>query len=185
MNLEKYIHSLLLENETVIVPGFGAFVSNYKPAEISKNEIKPPSKEISFTQQIRNNDGLLVGYIADEEGISHFDALKKIEKERENLIYKLDKGEKTIIEDAGELFYNEKNEIQFTPFHDDNLLLDSFGLETISIKNKVEKTSAEENAENKVSEKEAEDIKIIPEVKDAVEPEHETTIEENIEIKQE
>lgn len=141
VNIGKYIHKLLLENETVIIPGFGAFVSNYKPAEINEdtNELKPPSKEISFNKQIRNNDGLLVGSVALGESVSHFDALKKIEKERENIIYQLDKGEKVTLENTGELFVNEKFEIQFIPFDDDNLLLDSFGLETILLEDSVEK----------------------------------------------
>ena len=141
MNIGKYIHGLLLENETVIIPGFGAFVSDYKPAEITDdtNELKPPSKEISFNRQIRNNDGLLVGSVALGEGVSHFDALKLIEKERENLIYNLDKGEKVTLEDTGELSADEKFEIQFVPFEDENLLLDSFGLETVLLEDSVEK----------------------------------------------
>lgn len=141
MNIGKYIHELLLENETVIIPGFGAFVSNYKPAEINEdsNELRPPSKEISFNRQIRNNDGLLVGSVALGEGVSHFDALKEIEKERENIIYQLDKGEKVKLKETGELFVDEKFEIQFTPFDDDNLLLDSFGLEAVVLEDSVEK----------------------------------------------
>ncbi|MCK5538938.1 MAG: SPOR domain-containing protein [Bacteroidales bacterium] len=152
----KYIHKLLLENETVIIPGFGAFVSNYKPAEIDEetNELKPPSKEISFNQQIRNNDGLLVGCIADGEGISHFDALKNIEKERENIIYQLDKGEKVVLEETGELFFNEHNEIQFEPFEDENLLLDSFGLESILLEDRIkEQKEAEPIIEPVIHEK--------------------------------
>lgn len=140
MNLGKYIYKLLLENETVIIPGFGAFISNYKSAEINpdSNELKPPSKEISFSQQIRNNDGLLVGSVALGEGVSHFDALKLIEKERENIIYQLDKGEKISIEQTGELFTNDKHEILLNPFVNENLLLDSFGLETIALEDHIQ-----------------------------------------------
>ena len=140
MNIGNYIHELLLENEMVIIPGFGAFISSYKPAEINQEtgELKPPSKEISFNQQIRNNDGLLVGRVAECEIVSHFDALKKIEKERENIIYHLDKGERVFLEETGELFNNEKNEIQFEPVQNENLLLDSFGLETVSIEESVD-----------------------------------------------
>jgi nucleoid DNA-binding protein/cell division septation protein DedD len=132
MDLGKYVHALLLENETVIVPGFGAFLSNYKPAGINEEThvITPPSKEIIFSQKIRNNDGLLVGYIAENEDISHFDALKKIEREREEILYKLDKGEKVTLENTGILYYNENQEVVFEAFQKDNLLLDSFGLET-------------------------------------------------------
>lgn len=184
MNLGKYIHQLLLENETVIIPGFGAFISNYKPAEISENEIKPPSKEISFTQQIRNNDGLLVGYISGSEKISHFDALKAIEKERENIIYRLDKGEKVMLEGTGLLFHNEKNEIELSPFFDKNLLLDSFGLEVVSINDVSEKTEEDvviddipETVEEQSDEQNpAEDIQE-PELV-AVQEEEETSIQE-------
>ncbi|MCK5867168.1 MAG: SPOR domain-containing protein [Mycoplasmataceae bacterium] len=133
MNIGKYIHQLLLENDTVIIPGFGAFISRYKPAELNNdtNELKPPSKTISFNQQIRNNDALLVGKVAEGEVISHFDALTAIEKERENIIYQLDKGNKSLLDEIGELFLNDQNEIQLIPIEEDNLLLDSFGLESV------------------------------------------------------
>lgn len=146
MKFGNYIHELLLEHETVIIPGFGAFISNYKPAELDSDSdnILPPSKEILFTQKIRNNDGLLVGYIAESEGISHFDALKKIEKDRENIIYQLDKGEKVKLENTGILYFDDKNEIQFESFQDDNLLLDSFGLEATSLKVTIEEDLKEE-----------------------------------------
>jgi len=141
VEIGKYIHELLLENDLVIIPGFGAFVTNYKPAEINRetNEMKPPSKEVTFNRQIRNNDGLLVGSVAGGEAVSHFDALKLIEKERENIIYKLDKGEKVTIAETGELFVDEKNEVRFTPFDDENMLLDSYGLETVALEKEAKK----------------------------------------------
>jgi nucleoid DNA-binding protein/cell division septation protein DedD len=138
VKLAKYIHDLLLENETVIIPGLGAFISTYKPAEIGDNEIKPPSKEVSFSNQIRNNDGILVSAIARKAKISQPNALKRIERERENILYQLDKGEEVVVEDLGVLIYNEKNEISFTPFQKDNLLLDSFGFLPISMDDIVE-----------------------------------------------
>ena len=147
MKLTHYIHELLLSNETLIIPGLGAFISTYKPAEISGNEIKPPSKEISFTGLFKNNDGVLVTAVARRAKISQPNALKRIERERENILYQLDKGEKVIFENLGALFYNEKNEIQFTPFSEDNLLLDSFGLETITLEDTIEKTIETETAE--------------------------------------
>jgi nucleoid DNA-binding protein len=150
LNLSNFIHSLLLENETVIIPGFGAFISTYKPAEIKGNEIKPPSKEISFTQQIKNNDGLLVEIIARKAKISQRNAMKRVDKARENMLYELDNGETVILENIGSLQYNKNNEIVFTPFQEDNLLLDSFGLESISTKDAELKISEEPIIENKV-----------------------------------
>ncbi|HPE75858.1 MAG TPA: SPOR domain-containing protein [Draconibacterium sp.] len=139
LNLSNFIYSLLLENDTVIIPGFGAFISTYKPAVILENEMRPPSKEITFTQKIKNNDGMLAEIIARKAKISQSYAMKRIEKAHENMLYELDKGETVIIENVGTLVYNDKNEIQFTPFHNENLLLDSFGLETISKEDAVKK----------------------------------------------
>jgi cell division protein FtsN/nucleoid DNA-binding protein len=143
----KYIHELLLENEIVVVPGFGAFVSEYKPAEISENseEIRPPSKIVTFNQQIRNNDGLLVGHVAEIKQISHFDALKTIEAARENILYRLDNGEEVEIKGVGTLIHTSENKIDFKPIQDDNLLLDSFGLETTSIVSEVEESEEQTN----------------------------------------
>jgi nucleoid DNA-binding protein/cell division septation protein DedD len=177
VKLAKYIHDLLLENETVIIPGFGAFISTYKPAEIGDNEIKPPSKEISFTRQIRNNDGMLVTAVARKAKISQPNALKRIERERENILYQLDKGENVIVENLGILFYDEKNEIHFSPFYDENLLMDSFGFQSVSTEDLVEETIEPEIVEN-VSDQEPEPdvIEIISEK--IVEPEIESTVSE-------
>jgi len=152
LNLSNFIYSLLLENETVIIPGFGAFVSTYKPAEILENEIKPPSKEVTFTQKIRNNDGMLAEIIARKAKISQSYAMKRIEKARENMLYALDKGETVIVENIGTLVFNENNEIQFTPFQDENLLLDSFGLESISTEDLVRNAEDFENEKAQIEE---------------------------------
>jgi cell division septation protein DedD len=82
---------------------------------------------------------MLAEIIARKAKISQSYAMKRIEKAHENMLYELDKGETVIIENIGTLVYNEKNEIQFNPFHDENLLLDSFGLETISKEDAIKK----------------------------------------------
>jgi hypothetical protein len=117
MNLGKYIRQLLPEHETVIIPGFGAFISEYKPAQIDEatGEMSPPSKKI-VQSKIKNNDGLLVGFVAEREGNSGSEALAKIDFERDEMLYKLDKGEKLLpLEGTGVSFYNENREIQFEP----------------------------------------------------------------------
>jgi len=177
VNLAKYIHDLLLENETVIIPGFGAFITTYKPAEIGENEIKPPSKEILFTQQIKNNDGILVSAIARKAKISQTTAMERIDRERENMLYQLDKGEEIFVGNLGKLFYNEKNEIQFVPFHEDNLLLDSFGFEPISMDDSIEKAVEMESVQDLTTEVE-ESAKETPELNAETENVSETVSEQ-------
>ena len=131
----------------VIIPGFGAFISEYQPAEIDDktDEIKPPSTRLVFNPQIRNNDGLLVGHVAEQTRSSHFEALQKIEKERDNIIYQLDKAERVELEDIGVLFYNSDNQIEFISESDKNLSHESFGLEATSLNEP--QTGQEDNTE--------------------------------------
>ncbi len=180
MNLGKYIRQLLTENETVIIPGFGAFISEYEPAQIDEatGKIKPPSKKISFTSKIKNNDGLLVGFVARGEKTSVKEALAKIEGEINETQYKLDKGEKVILEDTGVLFYNENREIQFEPEKEISRITEAFGLESISLKDYPEektddiKPAGDIEDDNVLTENETEkpEVKKEPEAEKIPEP---------------
>ncbi|MBW6537187.1 MAG: hypothetical protein K0B11_19420 [Mariniphaga sp.] len=166
MNLGKYIRQLLPEHETVIIPGFGAFISQYKPAQIDEGteEIKPPSKEISFTAKIKNNDGLLMSFVAQSEQIMVQKALAKIEDECDKIRYKLDKGEKVILEGTGVLLYTENREIQFEPAEGVNVLPDAFGLDSISLKAEPEEIPVEK-AEYIITKGDSEKEEVLPENK--------------------
>ena len=179
----KEIYTLLLQHDIVIIPGLGAFVSEYQPAEISdeSDEIKPPSKTISFNTQLKNNDGLLVGHIAEKLHISHFNALVRIEKERDEMLFKLDKGDEVFVEGVGTLSYNEQGEIVFEASEEENMLLDSFGLGAMSISEPVPvETPKNETAETPEEEKavEKEEPKEEPEITKAEPQEEESLAEE-------
>jgi nucleoid DNA-binding protein len=136
LELGSYIHQLLFDNEIVIIPGFGAFVSNYKPAQIDREQeiLLPPSKEISFDRKLKNDDGLLVNYIAANEGISRPEALRMVEEFKENIQYRLEKGEVIEFEGLGTLNLDEKNNAVFVADPGENFLLDSYGLVATSLK---------------------------------------------------
>lgn len=138
----------------VIIPGFGAFISEYQAAEINNtsDEIKPPSTRLIFNPQIRNNDGLLVGYVAEQTRKSHFEALQKIEKGRDNIIYQLDKGEKVELEDLGTLYYNADNQVEFISESDKNLSRESFGLESVILTEPEQADEITEDLEPKTPE---------------------------------
>ncbi len=145
VKLEKYIKQLLQEHEMVIVPGFGAFISEYIPAVIddTSGEIKPPSSKLIFNPKIKNNDGLLVGQVADATRCSHFEALQKIEKERDNIIYQLDKENKVELDELGILSYNAKKQVVLFSKEDANLSLENFGLESAHFEEQHEEHTTE------------------------------------------
>ncbi len=69
MRLENHIATLLYRYQCVVVPGFGAFLSQIKPAYLQRdsNTLYPPYKELSFNAQLIKKDGLLVSHIAQLE----------------------------------------------------------------------------------------------------------------------
>lgn len=134
MNLTgKYISELLLEHDCVVVPGLGGFVANYAPAQIngSRHTIFPPFKKIVFNRKLKNNDGLLAEYISAVENKSFNEATNSLNLFAENIIQRLNKGETILIESVGSLSMGAENNIMFEANSNTNLLLSSFGLDSI------------------------------------------------------
>ncbi len=148
MDLTSYITTLLSDNDTVIIPGFGAFISVYKPAVIKENEIIPPGKELKFFPEIKNNDNLLAMQIARAKKISYDDAFKRIERATAKIILQLDKGEKVVFGDLGEFSYDENGIIQFLHYQAEKPITQA-GYEAVSIEDVVE--TPEEITDNQES----------------------------------
>jgi nucleoid DNA-binding protein len=160
VDLASYITTLLSDNDTVIIPGFGAFISVYKPAVINENVIIPPGKEIRFFPQVRNNDNLLAMNIARSKKISFDDAFKRIEKATSKIIFQLDKGEKVVFGELGEFSYDENGIIQFTHYQTENPIT-QIGHEPVSLEDVVE--TPEEITESKEPAPEETTVEKIPE----------------------
>jgi hypothetical protein len=127
--VDKHISELLFEHDCVIVPDFGGFVANYAPAKIHpvQHTFTPPSKNIVFNKNLKNNDGLLANYIVTTEKTNYPEALKYISHFVDNTNAQLKKGAKINIDEVGTLFLDVERNIQFQPSAT-NYLLPSFGL---------------------------------------------------------
>lgn len=133
MDISVYISELLYEHECVIVPGFGGFLAQYKPAYIhpTQHTIAPPAKSVSFNAQLSINDGLLVNYIAKEEGITYLQANDKVETWVRVTKAFLKKGEDVNLPKVGRFFNDIERHLQFEPDNTVNYLKSSFGLPVI------------------------------------------------------
>jgi len=148
MQLETYIGDLLYRYDCVTVPGFGAFLSNRVSAKVheSTHTFYPPKKELSFNEQLQNNDGLLTNYIAEVEKIPYSTANNKISKQVKAIKSYLIEGETIQFENIGEFTLNSESNIVFQPSNHINYLTDSFGLSHFrsnNIKREVYKEEAE------------------------------------------
>lgn len=130
MVLEHYITDLLYRYNCVVVPGFGAFLTQKTSARINDttNTFFAPTKSIVFNEQLTTNDGLLVSYIAETEKNSFDDVLAQIKNTVKEWKEKLNEGEKISLHNIGLLWTNFEGKIQFQPFQDVNYLTASFGL---------------------------------------------------------
>ena len=130
MQLEAYISDLLYRYECVVLPDFGAFLTQYEPAKIhhSTNAFYPPKKVLSFNEQIQKNDGLLVHHVANVEKIPFEAALKKVNKRVKSFKSYLVQGETLTFDNIGDISMNVDGKIEFEPSYHLNYLTDSFGL---------------------------------------------------------
>lgn len=130
MQLETYISDLLYRYECVVIPDFGAFLTQPVSARIdaSNNTFFPPKKVLSFNEQIKNNDGLLAKYIADVEKTPYENAVKKIAKKTKSLKSYLAQGETLSFKNIGDIVLNHDGKIIFEPSYHLNYLTDAFGL---------------------------------------------------------
>lgn len=132
MEITHYIKEILLLNDCVIIPEFGGFVANYKPAMSEHNQFFPPTKEIAFNNKLISNDGLLINYISETEGIDYFSAKQKLDNFVEETMLNLEKNRNVYFEGVGYLHYDSRENLQFEPQLRENLLVESYGLQNFS-----------------------------------------------------
>lgn len=130
MGAEYYIEELLYRYNCVVVPDFGAFLAQMKSAVIHEptNTFYPPTKIISFNEQLSSNDGLLVSYMASAEKTSYEAMLGRVLQFAGEWKKQLRSGERITMANIGELWLNREGKIQFQPSNKVNYLTSSFGL---------------------------------------------------------
>ena len=131
----ELIQQLLLKNNCVIIPNFGAFIGNYNPSEIRlmENKIFPPSKIIAFNRSLQNNDGLLINAVAHKFAVSYHDAEAQVTSFAKQCNDSLAHNKSLILKEIGRFSLDAENKIQFQPYYSKNYLLDSFGLSAMQI----------------------------------------------------
>lgn len=128
MQITDHIASLLYRYECVVIPGFGAFLTQRQSAKIDPDTqaFYPPSKSISFNRQLKENDGVLVNYISQAEGISYEQSFKKVQYFIENILETIEQNQKVNLKGIG-MFYSQADKILFQPDLSVNYLPEAFG----------------------------------------------------------
>lgn len=133
MNIENYISALLYRYQCVIVPGFGAFLTEIHSAQLNgnTNTFYPPKKVVSFNPHLKNNDGLLANHVALQEKISYDEAVIAVQHEVSIWKDQLLRRETLKLKNIGEISVNAEWNWVFEPISSVNYLADAFGLSAV------------------------------------------------------
>jgi nucleoid DNA-binding protein len=137
----QHIREFLYTSEYVIIPDFGAFKTNYNPAEIDykTRQIKPPSKSVVFDDKLLVSDGLLANYISEKEKITKSEAKDLIFKFVTDSFVKLEQGNSVVFDNIGSFSFDKKRKLVFISEQNSNFLPNSYGLTTIRFQGGGEK----------------------------------------------
>ena len=135
IELDRHIEILLLENDCVIVPDLGGFVSHYVEAcyDDRDNLYLPPLRTLGFNPKLTMNDSLLVQSYVEAYDISYPEALTRIEKEVNELHQYLENQGYYELYDLGVLRLNNEGNYEFEPCEAGILTPTLYGLNTLEI----------------------------------------------------
>lgn len=149
-----------MEEDCVVIPNFGGFVTHYRPAmlEPSKNVLIPPGKSISFNAKLSKNDGLLAQYISSKTGFTYNKALKAAETKVNFWQKELEKSNFLELDGLGSFVLNKEGNLVFEQFNETNFANSSFGLtnvhaaplERVGLAKRIEKGLDDKKASPKV-----------------------------------
>jgi nucleoid DNA-binding protein len=149
MAVANYIHDLLYRYECVILPGFGAFITQQHSAQFdpTTNRFQPPKKSVSFNRQLVKNDGLLANYIMETQKVSYERALENLDAYVQDLLSVLQKQETVDFGKVGSFRLSEGEKLQFEPAAGMNYLKHAFGLSDFASSEILREISKENAAE--------------------------------------
>jgi len=149
MGIASVIADLLEENEVLIIPGLGAFISDYQPARLDENGVflLPPDRIISFNPDIRTDDGVLLNYLVQRYKMTTPQAHKLLDQFTEDLEYRLYSGEPVVMGNIG-ILTKSGNRILFEPERKKISHAGAFGLTPVAARPASDYQSQQPETEN-------------------------------------
>ena len=133
MRLEEHISQLLFQHDCVIVPNFGAFISNTANVAFDEqtNTFISPRKELSFNSSLTKSDGILVNKIAHDEPMAFDKAQTYLDEQVYFWQEHLKNGKILTLKNIGEIQFNEAGKIDFKPENAQNYFIAAYGLSNL------------------------------------------------------
>lgn len=135
-SIPEHIKNLLFEQDCVVVPDFGGFITNFHGAVVREQDalILPPRKRVAFNEVLKFDDGLLTSYIAFKEGRSREEIRTKIRLFTEQAWRELRLRSSFRFEHLGSFTLNAEGKLVFEPDNRNNFFGESFGMAPVSLR---------------------------------------------------
>ncbi len=130
-SIDHHIFNLLFEQDCVVVPNFGGFITNYKKATLEEGKISPTSRWVAFNGLLNTDDGLLTNYIAKVENVSREEASKHLKSFVDGIKTNLDEKQVVTFNKIGSFSSNQEDKVVFFPDNGLNFYAECFGLPSI------------------------------------------------------
>lgn len=136
MKIVQYISELIQNNGSITIPDFGSFILKDTSSRIDNNKktVLPPSKVLTFDENIKDNDGVLIDFIVKAEGLSKESAEDAIKKFVQQLKTLLGSGKTVEFRNIGKLHLNHKKQVVFDYDSKATYVSESFGLAPVKYK---------------------------------------------------
>lgn len=172
IELERHIEILLLNNDCVIVPDLGGFMTHHCEAHFDDEDclFLPPLRTLGFNPQLKMNDSLLAQSYIEAYDISYPEAIRRIEAEVAELKQHLNTEGYYEMNDLGMLSVNEEGKLEFEPCEAGILTPALYGLSSFEMTPLHEaKPTAKLSDSNKViEERSADDVAEETEIEEAL-----------------
>ncbi len=113
MKIVQYINELIQQNGSITIPDFGTFLLKDTSTKIDDNKktIVPPSKVLTFDENLKENNNILIEYLVKAEGLTIENADDAIKKFVFQLKTLLNSGKTIDFRNIGKLHLNNKKQI--------------------------------------------------------------------------
>ena len=135
IELGRHIEILLLNNDCVIVPNLGGFLTHHVEARYDNRDSMfiPPLRTLGFNPQLTMSDPLLAQSYADAYDISYPEAVAMLEREVESVKNQIEQEGQYEFTDLGVLSLSDEGRYEFEPNEAGLLTPMLYGLSSIEM----------------------------------------------------
>lgn len=135
--LSRMIGELILDHDSLSLPGLGTFVVEDMPASFSDRgyTVNPPYRRLTFTERA-SEDGLLAGLYASSNPVQEDEAAAIINAFVQDVKTALQRDRGVDLPGLGRLRATRENHIFFVPDEDLDISPEACGLEPVSLKSR-------------------------------------------------